>query len=758
MEGNYGTVHVDLRRILAAMLGLQGLILLFIGIGQTGLSLPIIRPVVAVLYLTFVPGLLLSLVLGFDNHPLTTLLVYSVGLSLMLVMATGAVLSLLYPLAVAQPLSSIPLTVALTGVVLALTAGVRHRRVNVELRIPIGDLLEPLPLALLLLPFVSVFGTFLIDVYSTNIVLLWLLVLLSILPVAVAFRQDLESRWYALAVWVIALSLLYHGRSDPFVVTQPLPIITLEQGRWIPNFVGGGGSLLPNGVLFPAYAILADVPLPIEWGVINPFLVSFLPLTLFEAFRRQVRVLKAFIATCIFMFSFPFYTLYPGAGRVATPVLFLALLSLVISDEQLSRTSATTMGLMFAAGTGVSHYGTAYVSMFALLVAGGILWAIKTTDRIRGRNESLSVFGNRISLDGRTNVAQRSRVLTLPFLAFYTMFASAWYLYTANGVKFAILPRKIIDAIQGVLYTELSGGAANAATKAYGSQAIAISRYIYILIGALMTVGIALAILGRVSRQQKLVDDEYLAVAGGFLSMLGGSALPSGSGFAVARVMMIVFTFTAPFALLGLGEVIKPLRAVYERFDLLNRSRAPISDRGVSVMFALILSVFLLLNTGVVSEVVTHDYAPRNAVSNERLLNSENPLLRSKVTDCIECNVQTHAWMITHSDRNATVYGDRLTWAQVDFYNGLIQSEIETGYTPSKGFYKPLWSTRNGTNESAYLVLLPHNMDTNSLAVQSRYDWRSMDELAPVIRQSEVVYDSEDSIVYRTTGNESDNK
>lgn len=738
------SVSLDLRRVLLAVWGTQIALLLLVASSELGVHIPLLRPLVTVVYLTFVPGTLVVLALNLKLTNPTRAGLYVVGTSLMTIMVVGGIMSLLYPfIGIQRPISVWPLLGTSLVLVAALSLAVRSG--NFTYTVSIGPMISPLPLALVLLPIVSVFGTYVYARFGNNLPLLYLLGGIGLAPILVAIRNR-DSRWYGFAVWCIAVALLYHAGLWPFSGGHPDFAITMEQGRWLPNAEEGRGSLLPNAVLFPVYAILAGFSIEAEWSVINPFLVSFLPVALYEIYRTQISSARALIATCIFMFAYPFYVLYPGAGRAATPVLFLALVGLVFTDEAIDNSRKALLTLVFGIGVVVSHYGTAYVVMFALLTGAFIYTIITGVDTYRSERPELRAILPLIKKKSTEQSAEMGRVdaFCLPFLAFYSTLAIAWYLYTAQGVKFRQLPNKVVDAAYGVLYVEASGSAANVVTKEYGSQIVATTRLFYLLLGALMTLGFIYVFYQWFFRRDTLVSNQFYALAAGHFAILGGSALPSGTGFAIARVMMIVFTFSAPFALFGVDWFREVTTGVLDRFPVSN----PFTDSVMSSLFAIVLCLFLAMNSGVIVEVTQRDFAPSTKVSDERLVNSTDPSERSQATQCSSCDVNTHVWLYSHMNQSYPAYGDEFVESQTDFYASSIEKRAP--FKPSPRFFQSVWTARNGTNESAYLVILPRNEDTQGV-YPTKYQWRDYDRLQNEFNQSHMVYRSQQTRIYLTS-------
>lgn len=729
------TVRITGRRLFLGTLAALFSIKLLSTLSTLGVEVPLLREFLAVVFLTFVPGLFALLQFDYHERSLTSTVSYAVGLSLLLVMTIGGAASLGFPrIGLEQPLSLDMLL--MTGAVLGGIAAASSSS-TLSLRLEKRWFSDPVLLTLLLLPFISILGSVRYETSGNNLVLLGLLVTISVIPIIFVSRGG-EAWYFPVAIWCISLALLYHGRVPGYyTVTQPLPQVTLEHLRWIPNYENGLGSLLANGVLFPVYAILTGLPIEIEWNLVNPILVSFLPVTLYETFRRYVPKRDALLSASLFAFAYPFYVLYPGAGRAATPVIFLALLGLAYSDDSLPSKVRQLFLIGFGIGVAVSHYGTAYVVMFALFVGVAAFVVLKGL-----LQADLQTRLGRVQVevpDGGSKLPDRNiqfpSVLRPTYITYYSVFALSWYLYTADSVKFEVLPRKVISAAQGVLYFEATGSTVSSYQQDYASLAITLGKYLYVVFGLLMAIGIAVAVFKLVVYREETIETGYLAIAIGFFSMFVGSALPSGNGFAVARVMMIIFAFAVPFVVIGAREVGSGGQWVLRKtFQL--ESKLP-----SRTALSLVLALFLLLNTGVVSETVTHDTAPSNRISQERLLNSDDPDLRLRVRDCVRCDVQTHVWVGNRIPKGQTPHAGIITDNQRDYYRGTIAERTSRSFR-----YEQVTANQTGIPRGNYVALLQHNRELSGFSIGYKFEFYRKDMSA--YTSGSRLYSNGKSVVY----------
>ncbi|MGZ4869714.1 MAG: hypothetical protein ACXV2F_05070, partial [Halobacteriota archaeon] len=99
---------------------LQVLVLVVLGMDVLGLSLPIVRPLLMLVYLLFVPGILVLRVLKLHELNVIKGVTYTVGLSMATVMLVGLFMNTVYVAFIARPLSLLPLIATMSALVVAL--------------------------------------------------------------------------------------------------------------------------------------------------------------------------------------------------------------------------------------------------------------------------------------------------------------------------------------------------------------------------------------------------------------------------------------------------------------------------------------------------------------------------------------------------------------------------------------------------------------------------------------------------------------
>ena len=172
-----------------------------IGLGALGLDIPVLRQIVAFLFLSFVPGLLLLRILRIHNVHIIESLLYSVGLSLVFVMAMGVVANFaLPPLGISKPITLLPLLLIITLalLLLCLLAYIRDKgfrpssQSDNQASESTGQSFRAKPapyLLAILLPLLAILGANLVNAYYNNTLIFALIFAIVLIIGLVAFNK-----------------------------------------------------------------------------------------------------------------------------------------------------------------------------------------------------------------------------------------------------------------------------------------------------------------------------------------------------------------------------------------------------------------------------------------------------------------------------------------------------------------------------------------------------------------------------------------
>ena len=110
------------KRTLITVLTLQFLVWALIGLDAAGVHIPLLRGLFAFVYLLFVPGMLILRALRLHQLGGMRTPLFAVGLSLATVMATGLLMTMLYPVfGFERPLALVPVVMT-EGVIITFMA------------------------------------------------------------------------------------------------------------------------------------------------------------------------------------------------------------------------------------------------------------------------------------------------------------------------------------------------------------------------------------------------------------------------------------------------------------------------------------------------------------------------------------------------------------------------------------------------------------------------------------------------------------
>lgn len=655
--------EVPVRDLLVGISGLAVLLLIFITLLPDS---SFIRPFIAVLFLSLIPGMLLLQLLGVKPTSFVTYLLYAFGVSAILVMAIGAGMSLILPeLGIERPLSTEWVLLFSLLLVGALSSEV-YRQKGLEshiVQLPSLDI-SLSAIFTLYIPFLGLIAITLLNQFGFHLPMIILLCLIALVPFFTLLNKD-PRVVLPLLLWTVALTLLYYqslwGKSYPLEMW--IHGMILEMGQWtpaigstsadIPEIRGMGyESILPSAVLYPIYILIAGIDPMTQLRVVNPLFISLIPLALYEMFRQYVSRRDAFLSTLIFVFSFRFYVQhFPNGPRDVIALLFLALFGLALADSELTARNQRILILMFIIGIAVSHYGASYIFLAALVISIIVLKAISLIDQY-----------TTLSINQRHPFADAIDRRLLPLITLFALIVViSWYAFTAHGTKL----QPLIESIYRFVTDGISpSGLHSDRVLSPKPFSIELARIFYIAIVGLCGVGLISETYRRVINIQPRIRGEHLLISYGLFLLFGMSFLSVGTGYGPGRVYMISLSFLAVFMVLALYDIQNALFRISQEYPILGMLTEVISPTNshtkIRSLLAVFLCVFLLLNTGVVAETITQgdDYGPNMIINNERLAQSQDPETRLVSQGCIDCDIGSYVWLLRYGPNGDQLYTD----------------------------------------------------------------------------------------------------
>ncbi|MGZ4861324.1 MAG: DUF2206 domain-containing protein [Halobacteriota archaeon] len=591
----------DFTSFFALTVSLQALVWVLLGLDIIGLHVPILRELFTLIYLLFVPGIILLRVLRVHERNHIECLLYSVGLSVATVMITGLFMNTLYLRFIPRPISLLPFIVTMTALVtiLLVLSYYRDREFSHPKATDVSLGLSPVPVALCLLPFVSIFGAYVFNFSGTSIGTVVTLLGVAALIVICGFTSWVPRRYFGLATLVAAVALLLHNSlitnyvwgndiQGEYAVAQ----FVVSNGFWgapPPNIVLSLNSMLSLTTLAPLLSIATGMSLTWVFKLIVPLLFALVPLGLFRLYQKQTSHRTALFGSFYFMVTFSFYTEMLAMARQEIAELFVVMLLLLIVDRQMNRAQRFVLFGLFGFSLIVSHYALTYVFFFCFVLA---LLVVSFANRY-----DLGVLAQRLRRNSneqrthsfrRTNPQARNVGINALLVAGLAFLALLWYRFANNPEpidNFISIVTHIATAfgrtpivqpsvapsgannILGTLTNSPSGATGSTVTGlqqllAYQPPIHEVTLYLTLIAVIISVIGILFAYR---ERQKFSFASEYVALAGASVLLLlfclvvpyFAANLQLSRFFHISQIFLSVF-FVIGFA--GIVNVLKPQR------------------------------------------------------------------------------------------------------------------------------------------------------------------------------------------------------
>lgn len=412
----------------------------FVGLDAVGIDVPLVRGVVGVGYLLFVPGILILRVLRIHQLDSVRTALFTVGLSIAAIMGIGLFMNVVYPvLGVEQPLTLISVigTVSFVTVILAAASYWRDRAFADDATIDWKHMLRPTALFLCLLPFVAIFATYAMNVYGSNLALLGLLVVIAATAFWIGASSSISRESYPLAVFAIALAMLFFASlisSNVWGWDSQKELysanLVLTSGAWNPSLADSTNAVASITVLAPFLSLISGVSVMWLFKIVYPLIFALVPLALFVIVRSQTNDKVAFLSAFFVSLLFTFFGEMPALARQEIAELFLVLLLVLTVDKYRSVAEKRRVYVLFAIFAGslvVSHYALAFIYLAYVSVAWLLLFLVDNPAVSRLRRSAEKMGSNRPT--------KPYRMLKLVFVVAFAVFTAAWYLSIGSAAS-----------------------------------------------------------------------------------------------------------------------------------------------------------------------------------------------------------------------------------------------------------------------------------------------------------------------------------
>jgi uncharacterized membrane protein len=601
----------EIKKFLKVVLAIQLAVWGVIGLDVIGLQTPILRQLICFIYLTFIPGIIILRILKLHKLGNIETMLYTVGLSIATLMFTGLFMNTIYPIfGVSGPISIVPLiiTISILVSILCILSYIRDKDFSDPSFIDIGDVLSLPALFLCLIPFLAIFGTYLVNSHHNNILLMFLIVILAIIALLVAFDKFIPKNLYPLSVFVIAISLLFHGSLISMYiwgwdihVEYYISNLVIANPLWDSTIPSTVNAMLSIVMLTPIFSNICSMSLTWVFKIIYPLLFSLVPLGLYRVFQKQTTDKIAFLSGFFFMSGYIFYSEMITLARQQIAELFLVLLILLMVDKNMNKIKRSFLFIVFGISLTVSHYGLSYIYMFCLISAWLILVLMDSPAIQRLRDNFHSKFSRKSEkLTGNPNSTNvENRTISSTFVLLFITFTLTWYMYVSSSSAFNTIVH-IGDHIASSIFTDFLSPEATEGLRMMTAQPKSgllheINRSIHYLNQIFIIIGV----LALLKYREMKFERGYAAFSViNLVILFAAVSVPFfASSLAMTRLYHITLFFLAPFCVIGGITVFRMLSKVV-RVAWTSKS-VRISLKVLSVYFV----IFLLYSTGFVWEV-----------------------------------------------------------------------------------------------------------------------------------------------------------
>jgi len=607
LQMNDWEIEKFLKVVLAIQLAMWGVIVL----DTIGLQIPILRQFIGFIYLTFIPGIVILRILKLHKLSNIETLLYTVGLSIATLMFTGLLINILYPLfGISGPISITPLiiTISVILLILCVLCYVRDKNFSEPSFIEIKNILSPPALFLCLIPFLSMFGTYLMNFSRNNILLMSLIIILALIVLLIGFDKFISKILYPLTVFAVSISLLYFTSlismyiwgCDIYYEFYLANLVTMNS-IWDSTIPTSTNAMLSIVILAPIFSNICSMSLTWVFKIIYPLLYSLVPLGLYQVFQKQTNDKIAFLSVFYFMATFSFYTEMLALARQQIAELFFVLLILLMITKKMDRMKRSVLFIIFGISLTVSYYGLSYIYMFSLIIAWLLLILSENTEIQRLRNNLYSKFSrykNGKPVRNPNSLKIENKTISSTFVLLLISFTLTWYMYISASSTFDTIVH-IGDHIANSIFTDFLNPEATQGLNILVSKQLPmheITKILHIITQFFVVIGILSLLL---KRKDMKFEKEYIAFSLiGLVMLFACVAIPYFSiQLQTSRFYHLTQILLAPFCIIGCIEVFKALTKIVG---------IPWTNKNVEVtlrVMSVFLAIFLLFNTGFIYEI-----------------------------------------------------------------------------------------------------------------------------------------------------------
>ncbi len=644
----------EIKKFLIIVFSIQIAVLGLIILDAIGLHIPVMRQLIATIFLLFIPGTLILRVLNLHQLGNIETPLYAIGLSIAMLIMIGFFMSIIFPIFdVLRPISLTLLIIIINMTIslLSIICYIRDKDFNSPSYIEINDILSMPLMVLCLVPFLSIFGTYLMNSNHNNILQIILIVIVGLIAILIAFDKLIPIRLYPLTVFIMGLSLIFQRSLLGFSIwggdilgEYYFANQVIQNSFWDSTATSNLAASISITLLAPILSEVLNLDLTWIFKIIYPFVFSLVPLGLYLIFQRYTNYKIAFLSCFFFISETSFYHVMPTLARQEIAEFFLVLL-LLTASARINEAIKAFFLILFAFAIILSHY--ALSSIYILIcVLGGLL---VLSERIGLQKIISKIFDRNNDIKGKyfdnQGPLEKGFLFSQNFILFYIISVISWSMFIAGGHIFNILTiigDQVLGGIIKEFGTRETTQALYIATMELSGWVEPVYRVAHIISMFLIGLGV-LTLLSSYNGMKFSKDYIRLSIAN-FAILLTAIFVPYfGSTMQVGRIYDIVTIVLAPFFVIGGLMAFRIISRICQK--IWSDEQTDFILKSLSIFLVL----FLLVNTGWLNVVAREEQLPARAFAIDSSV--DFPLFK-------EQEILGAKWLFSRGELNYPLYID----------------------------------------------------------------------------------------------------
>jgi len=402
------------------------------------------RAVFSCAFLILIPGLLIMLMLKIRKTGIWEYLIYTIGLSLAFLMFGGLFVNLVLPLiGIDKPLTLIPLFISfdIFLFVFWIIAYRRNKDISFEIKLPKLNLSDKIFFIVpVVFPLLSILGATTLNNggpnYLTMVMIGGIVVYFLFL---VLFRKKLNQNVYPLGNLMISISLLlsfslrsWHLTGGDISLEYYVFQLTKSLSHWSSfQFNDPYNTCLSITILPTVLSNFLNISDEYIYKVIFPVIFSFSVIGLYLLMKKYMKNVPSILSIFFFIIQLPFLLWITAIARQEIALYFFMLFLLVIFNNDFELKIKEILFLIFGFSLIVSHYSTAYITLFLVSFAFVVSYFIKKfifrwNKRLRRKKKRISPI----------KITSNRYFVPLRLILMLLLFAILWYsVFTQTAVS-----------------------------------------------------------------------------------------------------------------------------------------------------------------------------------------------------------------------------------------------------------------------------------------------------------------------------------